>query len=201
MFLCSVCSKYYNIRSDVLYIYGLDLSMSSTGVAVYDTEKEEFVHISSIDTTKILAKNHKDNFDGVRLKKIYDELCAIRDRYEPSFVAIERGFTLHNTVTQILYRVHGVANLAFADYPQIYYTPKAIKSTIYDGTADKEEIANVVEKRTNAEFSNFDESDACSIALTYAIKEGIIEWDNVIGLTRKQLLKQGKVKKGKLKDL
>lgn len=195
------CIEYYNIRSDVLYIYGLDLSMSSTGIAVYDTKKEEFVHISSIDTTKILAKNHKDNFDGVRLKKIYDELCAIRDKYEPSFVAIERGFTLHNTVTQILYRVHGVANLAFADYPQIYYTPKAIKATIYDGTADKEEIANIVEKRTNAEFSNFDESDACSIALTYAIKEGIIEWDNVIGLTRKQLLKQGKVKKGKLKDL
>ena len=62
-------------------------------------------------------------------------------------------------------------------------------------------FANVVEKRTNAEFSNFDESGACSIALTYAIKEGIIEWDNVISLTRKQLLKQGKVKKGKLKDL
>lgn len=194
-------TNYYYGGMIYLYIYGLDLSMSSTGIAVYDTKKKEFVHISSIDTTKILAKNHKENFDGVRLKKIYNELCEIRDKYEPSFVAIERGFTLHNTVTQILYRVHGVANLAFADYPQIYYTPKSIKSTIYDGTADKEEIANVIEKRTNAEFSNFDESDACAIALTYAIKEDIIKWDKVIGLTRKQLLKNGKVKKGKLKDL
>lgn len=175
--------------------------MSSTGIAVYDTDKKEFVHISSIDTTKILAKNHKDNFDGIRLKKIYNELCHIRDKYEPDIVVIERGFTLHNTVTQILYRVHGVANLAFADYPQIYYTPKSIKATIYDGTADKEEIANLIEKRTNAEFSNFDESDACAIALTYAIKEDILNWVEVKDLTRKQLLKQGKVKKNKKKDL
>ena len=39
------------------YIYGLDLSMSNTGVSIYDTEIKKFVHVSSITTKRIAERD------------------------------------------------------------------------------------------------------------------------------------------------
>lgn len=179
-----------------LYIIGLDLSLSSTGVAVYDTEKSKFVHVSSISTMDELREKEIPvaTFDGMRLRIIYDYLLKIQEKYKKKdcVVAIERGFTMHNKTTQQLYRVHGVANLVFSEYEQFYYPPKTVKATVYDGTATKEELATLIETRTNAEFMNYDESDACAVALTYAIKNKLIYWSDVMPLTMK---KQKKLKK------
>lgn len=169
-----------------MYIYGLDLSMVNTGVAVFDTDIQNFVHISSINTSNLTKKKYNNTHDGMRLKKIYEGLVEILDKYPPEVVAIERGFTSQNTSTQILYRVHGVANLVFAEYEQIYYPPKSVKATVYHGTADKDEIATLIEKRLGTEFMNYDESDACAVALTYLIKNDMIYWSDVKQLTKKQ---------------
>jgi Holliday junction resolvasome RuvABC endonuclease subunit len=180
------------------YIYGLDLSMSNTGVSIYDTEIKKFVHVSSI-TTKRIAERDSNFIDGRRLQHIHDEFMILREKFPPSVVVIERGFTRFNTATQVLFRVHGVANLIFSDCPQIYYTPMRIKSMVYDGTATKKEISELIRKRLNLSFANEDESDAVAITLTYLIENEMIEWKSVKALTAKQKKKNEDAKKPKKK--
>lgn len=146
------------------YIYGLDLSMSDTGITIFDDTKPIF--IGSVATNP--EKSH-----GERLKEIYDFLSFLRDKYPPNVVCIERGFSRFNNSTQVLYKVHGIVNMLFCDIEQIYYTPKTIKDSIVSGKASKEEIKDkILEKYPDIIFKNNDESDAFAIVLTYLKLKG-----------------------------
>ena len=145
------------------YIYGLDLSMSDTGVTIFDGDKPVF--IGSIATNP--KKTH-----GERLKEIYDFLSFLKDKYTPDVVCIERGFNRFNKSTEVVFRVHGCVNMLFYDVEQIYYSPKEVKSTLVDGKASKEELENkILELYPDVKFRNNDESDSFAIVLTHLYKE------------------------------
>lgn len=175
------------------YIYGLDISMSNTGVTIVDEETMKIVHITSITTElkefKRLPIEYKH---GKRLKHHYDEVNKLIEKYPPSIAVIERGFSRFNNATQILFRVHGVYALAFADVPNIYYTPKQVKDTIYKGNADKGELADVMSKRLKLEFDNEDESDSTAVALTHLILVNDYDWKKVLKKTKKDILNEEK---------
>ena len=82
----------------------------------------------------------------------------------------------------------------FSECPQHYYTPQAVKKAIYDGTASKEEVREVIEKRLLLEFENEDESDSCAVVLTYLIDNKIIEWKSVRKLTKKTITARSRKK-------
>jgi Holliday junction resolvasome RuvABC endonuclease subunit len=158
------------------YIYGLDLSMSCTGVVVFD-ENATPIFVGSVQT------KDKDSH-GVRLKKIADYLLELKEKYPPSKVILERGFSRFNTSTQVTYRTHGVANYLFYDCEQIYYPPKKVKAAILSGDSSKKDIQDAIKiKYPNVQFSeiklkkgkgkeeNKDESDAFAVGLTYFILE------------------------------
>ncbi len=158
------------------YIYGLDLSMSCTGVVIFD-ENATPVFIGSIQTRE------KDSH-GIRLRQIANFLLALKEKYPPDKIIIERGFSRFNTSTQVLYRVHGVLNYTFADYEQIYYPPKLVKAAILDGNATKKEIQTAIKskysdvkftelklKKSKGKEESKDESDAFAVGITYFIKE------------------------------
>lgn len=141
------------------YIYGLDLSMSDTGITIFDDTKPIF--IGSVATNP--EKSH-----GERLKEIYDFLLFLKEKYPPSVVCIERGFTRFNKSTQVVYRVVGIVNMLFYDIEQIYYSPKQVKASLVDGKASKEDLSNKInEMYPDIIFKNNDESDAFAIVLTY----------------------------------
>lgn len=172
-----------------MYIYGLDLSMSNTGVTIIDSETNEVAYIGSISTTsKELEKLPIEYKHGKKLKHQFDEINKLIDEYPPEVAVVERGFTRFNNPTQVLFRVHGIFNLAFCETKTIYYTPKEIKNCIYQGNASKEEIANVLSNRLNLKFKNEDESDSTAIAMTYLINEKGYEWKKVKALTEKDKL-------------
>lgn len=146
------------------YIWGLDLSMSDSGIVIMDNNTPVFIGNIPTDSK---------NTHGQRLKKIYDNLNVLKDEFPPKVVCIERGFNRFNISTAVLYRVHGVVNMLFYDIEQIYYPPKTIKETILKGNATKTELMNAIKKiYPNVEFKNDNESDAFAIVLTYLIKEG-----------------------------
>lgn len=148
------------------YIFALDLSISCSGIAVF-TEYGEFLEVSSIKTN---TKHEQKN----RLKVIGDKLEELRDKYDPRIVVIERAFTQHNIATQVLYRVHGLANYMFYNCEQIYYAPTTIKKAITgNGKSDKEKVKQIIlqDYYPEIKFKNNDESDAVAIGLTYFIKE------------------------------
>lgn len=158
------------------YIWGLDLSLANTGVTIYDTEKQDFVYIGSINTEKIKKKKGFYH-NAMKLKFIHDELVEIKEQYPPQLVTIERGFSRFNTATQVIYRVHGLVNFIFNEVDQIYYPPKTVKEAILKGDATKRQLQDAIKAIYNdIIFMNEDESDSFAVVLTYLIKENVIEW-------------------------
>ena len=148
------------------YIYGIDPSMSCTGIAIFDLEKKEPILITSIKT------NPKDAY-GIRLHMIRNYIKGLIDEYKPYEIALERGFSRFHTSTQVSYRVHGVIQELLRDYQQFYYPPKTIKNVITNrGNANKKFVQKCILKRyPNINFNNNDESDACGVAICHLIKK------------------------------
>lgn len=142
------------------FTYGLDLSMSNTGVVVFKGDIP--IYVGSIPTSS------KDTH-GVRLKVIYDFLSELKDKYPPNLIVIERGFSKFNTSTAVLYRVHGCVNMLFSDVKQIYYPPKTVKEAVCgSGKATKANISDKVKELfPHIMWKNDDETDACAVALTH----------------------------------
>ncbi|MFF3146811.1 crossover junction endodeoxyribonuclease RuvC [Streptomyces sp. NPDC057927] len=160
------------------YLYGLDLSMKNTGVTIFDLETKKPVYIGSIET--------KDKHShGERLSYISQYILKLKEKYPPSIIAIERGFSRFNTSTQVIYRVHGVVNYLFHDIEQVYYPPKKIKEAIIKGDASKKLVRQVIERNyPDVKFKNEDQSDSFAIGLTYMIINGLIEWDKKLNKKR-----------------
>lgn len=145
------------------YIYGLDLSMSDTGVTIFDGDKPVF--IGSIATNP--KKTH-----GERLKEIYDFLSLLKDKYTPDVVCIERGFNRFNKASEAVWKVAGIVNMLFYEVAQVYYSPTTVKATLVGGKASKEELENkILELYPDVKFRNNDESDSFAIVLTHLYKE------------------------------
>jgi len=158
------------------YLWGADLSLTCTGVAIYNLDKKEFVYIGSFNTEKVKSKKNRYH-NALKLKEKAQWMLNLKEKYPPYFIGVERGFSHHNTATQTIFRVHGLFNYLFVDHPQEYYPPKTVKECIVHGSATKEDLAIVIRAKYNGIFKNEDESDAIGIVLTALIKNEVIEWD------------------------
>jgi Holliday junction resolvasome RuvABC endonuclease subunit len=156
------------------FLWGLDLSLTCTGITIYNFDKREFVYIGSFNTEKIKKKKGLYH-NAIKLKHIYDWLEELREQYPPSIIAIERGFSRYPASTQTIFRVHGLVNFMFWDLPQEYYPPKKVKEVIYKGDATKAEVQRVIKNNyIDIEFANEDESDSFAVCLTYLIETELI---------------------------
>ena len=155
----------------IRYLYGLDLSMTNTGIAIFDIDTYQPVLITSVST------NDKDEY-GNRLYTQREYMKKLIKEYPPNEIAIEKGFTKFNTATQVVYRVHGVTQEVFHEYSQWYYAPTTIKKVITgNGKSNKDVVqASILKKYPNLDFANNDESDATGIALTHLIKKHKMKW-------------------------
>lgn len=149
------------------YVYGLDLSLNSTGVCLF-TNDGQFVKALTIDT-------HSEKETPLKLGIIGKAFLELIEKYPPEIVIIEQGFSLFNASTQMLFRVHGLVNYLFAEYEQIYYPASTVKKVITGkGNVSKEEVRDaILKEHPEIKFKNFDESDAFGVGMTYFTKKGI----------------------------
>lgn len=161
------------MRKESRLLWGVDPSLTCTGVTIYDLDNEKILYIGSFNTEKI--KKQKGLYhNAVKLKHKYDWLAKLKELYPPSVVAIESGFSRFPAATQTIYRAHGVVNLMFFDIPIVYYAPKKVKATIFRGTATKEEVQRIIKNNfIDVQFANNDESDSFAVMLTYLIEKGL----------------------------
>ena len=151
------------------YLYSFDLSMSNTGIAIFNLD-------GIIENICSVSTNEKETH-GQRLKTIADFIIGLQEQYPAKIVVIERGFARFNIATSVIYRVHGIVNFLFWDVRQIYYPPKTVKAEILNGKATKKEVREKIESfYPNIKFNNEDESDAVSVGLAYFIRNGTIKW-------------------------
>lgn len=153
------------------YIWALDISLSNTGVCIFDLNGVP-VKLFSISTD---AKfEHKE-----RLKTIADVLLENRKIYPTKTVVLESGFFRFIKSTQAIYKVIGLVTYLFNDCEQILYPPSSVKKVVSgNGETNKEGIREIVSKKfPELFFDNNDESDAAGIGMCYFIeknKEGYI---------------------------
>ena len=154
------------------YIWALDLSLKSTGVAIF-TNDGKCVYLTSIETKA-------EDTTQKRLSYIGEELIRLTKNYPANKILIEQGFTRFNKSTQQIFRVHGVVNYIFSDIEQIYYPSLTIRKIVMGkGNMKKEEIRKIVTQQyPKMKFNTLDESDAFIIGLAYFIerqlKEGVL---------------------------
>jgi crossover junction endodeoxyribonuclease RuvC len=154
---------------------GLDMSMSSTGVAVVEVDNKR---PKLLLATRI--KTNSKHRHGLRLYQIARTLRNIEAKYGP-FKAIirEKGFSRFAAATQAIFKSIAMSDVVFKDYDIEEYSPTTVKKTIAGaGKSSKDDVESMVrellELDESYKFESDDASDACGIVLTYLLKEGLI---------------------------
>lgn len=94
------------------YLWGLDLSLSNTGIAIVDLNLKKPILVDSIVTKKNKdLEEHDDHKE--RLKLITDKYDELIKEFKPEIVAIESPFVQHNKSTKAIMKVHGVTQRWF----------------------------------------------------------------------------------------
>lgn len=147
---------------------GLDLSLSNSGVALFEPSGN-LLSVLSISTS---PKEERSE----RLREIGQAIIEIKNNYNLFEVAIEQGFYRYAASTQTLYQVQGVILYILHDIPCYFYAPSTIKKVVTGkGNASKMKVQEMVsEIFPDLVFDDNDQSDAVAIGLAHLIKTGII---------------------------
>lgn len=149
-------------------IMGIDpgTNILGYGVILVDAKKAHFVDMGVLDLRK-----EKDHF--VKLRRIFEEVGQLIERYAPDDLAVEAPFYGDNPQTMLkLGRAQGMA-LAAALHRQITvheYAPSKVKQAITgNGSASKEQVKNMLESTMDVklDIKYLDASDALAIAMCH----------------------------------
>lgn len=118
-------------------------------------------------------KNGSGHSMPLRLQKIYGELCAVIQEYNPDEFAIESAFYGKNAQSALkLGHARGVSILAAVEHeiPTTEYSPREVKKAVVgNGAASKEQVQYMVKSLLHVPHSKMvlDTSDALAIAICH----------------------------------
>lgn len=179
------------------YIWGLDLSLACTGIAIYDLKTKKFIVTDHFLTTKIKQTDPSLDLMSYRLYQITKFIKKYYKQYPPTAVGIERLYIPPKgkglLSAEVNYRVHGIVNAMLYQIPQYYYPSTTIKARVQSGKSAKQVVkfslvANFPElkslfthenygNRKTPKWTDEDEGDACGAALTLMLDEGLITYE------------------------
>jgi crossover junction endodeoxyribonuclease RuvC len=136
------------------------------GVILIDSRKAHYVDAGYIDLRK-----EKDHF--MKLRRIFEDVGQLMDRYSPDDLAIEAPFYGKNPQVMLkLGRAQGAAISAALErqIPVFEYAPRKVKMAITgQGAASKEQLALILCKTLGIEIQPkfLDVTDALGIAMCH----------------------------------
>ncbi|MHB8678283.1 MAG: crossover junction endodeoxyribonuclease RuvC [Rudaea sp.] len=150
-------------------ILGIDPGSQRTGIGIIDADAGGASH-HVFHTALNLLDN--DTF-SLRLKQIFDEVCALIAEHRPAEAAVERVFMARNPDSALkLGQARGAAICAVvhSGLPVTEYAAKEIKQAVVGGgAADKTQIQHMVGVLLNIPRKlQADAADALAVALTHA---------------------------------
>jgi len=151
-----------------MIILGIDPGLLRTGygiIAVKD-KKPSFIDCGSIDTSPSTSF-------PLRLKKIYDSLSQLIEKFQPDVVAIEDTYIAKNAQVALkMGKAAGAAIVAATNKKRkiFSFTPLQIKQNVVGGgNASKEQVSFMVKQILKLEEEPLaDASDALATALCYS---------------------------------
>jgi crossover junction endodeoxyribonuclease RuvC len=154
---------------DMTRILGIDPGSQRTGIGIIDADAVGAVHHVFHSALKLLDN---ETFP-LRLKQIFDDVCAIIAEHRPSEVAIERVFMARNPDSALkLGQARGAAICAavHSGLAITEYAPKEIKQAVVGGGgADKQQVQHMIGILLNISPKlQADAADALAVAITHA---------------------------------
>ncbi len=152
-------------------LISIDPGFDKVGYAIFDKTgngNSDFIYITS-DLIKTSPKSKHE----VRLKKVYEELEKVIERYQPKVMVIEQLFMFKNQKTVIkVAQAIGVIELVASLYDlQIErLTPLQIKQMVTGyGNADKKSVQKMIELTLSdkIQIKDDDQADAIACGLAY----------------------------------
>ena len=164
-------------------ILAFDIS-ASPGVAVIEIKrgKPKLLYVDSVKTdTKNTDANRYNYIEAFAVKAIHEYGpfdAVVREKYT--------GSSRSKRAKQLVYGAWAAIDMALGKYGYVIdekdeIVASAIKKAVAGkGGADKEEVADGVRRifGIDFEFKSDDASDAVAVALTYAIREGLIKGES-----------------------
>jgi len=156
-------------------ILGIDPGTISLGYAIIEVKNDiiKTVEINLIDLKKIANINEK-------LKKIYDTLVNVINKYNVDLLAIESPFYGKNVQSMLkLGKAQGIAiacSLA-SNIDFVEYSPKKIKQSVTgNGNASKEQVARILLNMGYIKEipKKLDATDSLAVAICHALQKNII---------------------------
>lgn len=170
------------MKNNDILILAMDLSLNLPAFCVARVENGVFkvIEVSHVDN-----KKEKGLTTAEKLGRISWHLKNIFQKYGGFDVVVrEKGFSRFANTTQLLFRVVGVSDLVAYDEMALReieeIPPTTVKTTVAGySRADKQEVEEGVrellqEHQKDIEFYSDDESDAVAVALTWAIRKGVL---------------------------
>jgi crossover junction endodeoxyribonuclease RuvC len=147
-------------------ILGLDPGSRRTGFGVIECRGADLVPIAHG------CLNVATDAPAVRLRKIFEGLCALMSEHAPAEVAVERVFVSKNADSALkLGQARGAALCAIpAGTPVFEYAPRAVKlAVVGSGAAEKFQVAHMIRSLLSlADRPGADAADALAVALCHA---------------------------------
>ncbi|MFQ5675255.1 MAG: crossover junction endodeoxyribonuclease RuvC [bacterium] len=149
-------------------ILGVDPGTVVTGYGILETN-EDGLKTLDFGGVKLAPK---DSFP-IRLKKIYDGLSTVIERYNPDHFAIEDLFYAENAKVALkMGHARGVAILAAVNHqiPTAEYSPREIKqSVVGNGGASKEQVQRMIQQLLSLRDlpEPIDAADALAVAICH----------------------------------
>jgi crossover junction endodeoxyribonuclease RuvC len=168
--------------SEVLTILGVDPGYAILGYGVigYQSSRHRLIAYGTIETEKEMTL-------PFRLKKIYDGLTEIIEKYRPGVCAIEELFFNSNQKTAIrVGEARGAAIVACAQAGlSVYeYTPLQIKQALTGyGRADKHQIQEMVRQILGLERAPRPDDAADAVAAAICHANSSIYLERIAGMT------------------
>lgn len=169
--------------SDKSYIYAFDISLNSTGVAIFDSKDYSVKGVYSYPM--------KSGTHGQKLRTLEHEVMRLMKEYPPKELVIEMGFVKYNDATKAIFKAHGIIECRFWELEVHYLTPSEWKKVICgSGNASKDIIQSRLKKKFDLSFKNEDESDALGLGIAYLVKKHKYIWNKVEPIEEKKTKKK-----------
>lgn len=147
------------------YILCLDVSLNSTGYAIFDY-KNNLQKYGTIGTSHIPLRNPEVYSEKVL--HVFNELRKLQKEYDIDLILIERSFVQFNKATKAIQRVFGVIDLLFNKTEMILISPISTKKVLCNNTkANKQDMVNEINFNYNLNLKLKDNDIADAIALAF----------------------------------
>lgn len=150
-------------------ILGVDPGLRTLGWGVVESRGSRLSHVANGQCT---SKATEDM--AVRLRALFEQLCAVIAEYAPDAAAVEQTFVNRDGAgTLKLGQARGIAMLApaMAGLQVGEYAPNAVKKTVVGvGHADKKQVQHMVRMQLpGVQLVGPDAADALAIAICHAL--------------------------------